>query len=917
MSFIRRYFSRLAAWRGAREPKTSKDIGAPGADREGKSPWREAYHFDALFLFVLTSVAFGLGATLFALASPGRIWLYQPIFGSAVMAAAGHGFVEPVVTPDSDLDKFLKSEVEAFDVNTLPENPPTLETIPPTASQSIYLLWCVSAVWKVFGVSWSSVAALAGFLYALNAAFVYGLFRLIARPIPSALLALLLVLSPVQLGELTALRDFSKAPFIAGGIWALGRLVLARPARAPQLGWSMVLGSIVGIGMGFRQDLLVFVPFCLLILPFVSEDTLARGWKLRMGRTAAFFAAFAVTAFPILSGARAEGTNTFHVMTMGLISPFSVEAGLTDASYSPGYVYKDPAMVGLIRNHAYRSALRDGERVGDVVRPESIAAITFPGKRYDDASASFYFDYVCTFPWDVAMRGYAAVLRVLDFAPMSPHWDDQVVTWDLPDFETRWMEARWDLLGFLYGTGKYLFAAAVLFAGAIRVRYGLALALLTLYFVGITSLQFDTRHYFHLEFVYWWMLLFVVHVMWTALSRLHERGAVTVGGVTGAARCLRRTGATIAILAAIAGLPLVSAWAVQSRNVNILSRQWHDAALEKIAVTPEPQPHGRALIPGTQLLDETRANEIEMAWAGHAEYIVLEFEGNGEMVPLDFEYAGERSHYDFTHRVNVRLPETGDRKRLRVFVPMLFDRESAPEGIAAWFKGISFPDWYLPNLVNVARVADVAPFPFMFYAAVPEDLGAFRRGLRIAGENAPYYVRERRALRENLLANGGFEKWNTKGGASIAEGFGMPVESILQPETAKRFEGRYAARQVWTESDGGNFVLEQFRIEALNRRPNVSFEMFGRALNFSNSDLVFHASERKTDASGQTLMRDVGPYFMRVKPTRWFQQFHGSFGTGPGESWTLVISIHYYGEEGGAAAVWDDFRLVERAEPVL
>ncbi|MEK7795730.1 MAG: hypothetical protein AAB353_14425, partial [Candidatus Hydrogenedentota bacterium] len=754
-------------------------------------------------------------------------------------------------------------------------------------------------------------------LYALNAAFVYGLFRLIARPVPSALLTLFLVLSPVQLGELTALRDFSKAPFIAGGIWALGRLVLARPAATAQLGWSIVLGSIVGLGMGFRQDLLVFVPFCLLVLPFVSEDSLTHGWKLRIARTATFLAAFVVTAFPVLSGARAEGTNTFHVMAMGLISPFGVEAGLTDASYSPGYVYKDPWTVGLIRNHAYRSAFRDGERVGDVVRPELVEAISFPGKKYDDASASFYFDYVFTFPWDVALRGYAAVLRVLDFAPMSPHSDDQVVTWDLPDFERRWIEPRWSLLGFLYGTGKYLFAAAVVFAAAIRIRYGLALAFVTLYFAGITSLQFDTRHYFHLEFAYWWMLLFVAHVIWTAISHLRERGAMAIGGVTGAARCLRRTGAAIAILAAIAGLPLVSAWAVQSRNVNILSRQWHEAKLEKIAVKPEPQRYGRVLIPGSQLLDETRANEVEMTWAGHAEYIVLEFEGNGEVVPLDFEYASERSHYDFTHRVNVRLPETGARKRLRVFAPMLFDRESAPEGIAAWFKGISFPDWYMPNLVNVARVADVTPFPFMFYAAVPEDLGAFRRGLRITGENAPYYVRERRAFRENLLANGGFETWNTKGGAPAADGFGMPVESVLQPETAKRFEGRYAARQVWTGSDGGNFVLEQFRIEAPNRGPNASYEMFVRALNLSSSNLAFHASERKSDASGETMMRDVGPYFMRVKPTRWFQQFHGTFGTGPGESWTLVISVHYYGEEGGATAVWDDFRLVEREEPVL
>ncbi|MEK7794928.1 MAG: hypothetical protein AAB353_10375, partial [Candidatus Hydrogenedentota bacterium] len=540
-----------------------------------------------------------------------------------------------------------------------------------------------------------------------------------------------------------------------GGIWALGRLALAGSGAARGIAWSVVLGIVTGTGMGFRQDVLIFVPFCVLVLPFISEDTLRGRWLLRIARPAVFCAVFFAAAYGALSGSREEGTGLFHNATMGLISPFGATAGLTDASYSHGYVYKDGSTMSIIRNHGYRTTLRAAQRDGLVLTAESIEAIPSVGAKYDDACTSYYLDYMAAFPWDFLMRWYGATIRVLDFVPLSPHWSDGVLTLDRLDIEARWMEIRWDALGPLYGTGKYLFVAAVLLAGGVRIRYGLMLALFVLYFAGTTSLQFDTRHYFHLEFVYWWMMLFVARMLWIAVSRLSKRTAESVVDAKGVAGYVRRAVTTAAILAAAIGLPLSAAWGVQSRNVDTLSRQWHDAALEKLTVTPEPERYGEVLIPGSQLLDVSRANEAEKSWADHAEYIVLEFEGSGEVIPIDVEYSPASSHSDYSHHFNIRLPDTSEKKRLRLFLPMYFSGALSPEDLAAWFKGISFPEWYLPNLVNVARVVDVTPFPFLFYAAVPEDLKDFRRGLKIKGENEPYYVRERRADRDNLLANGG------------------------------------------------------------------------------------------------------------------------------------------------------------------
>jgi hypothetical protein len=263
------------------------------------------------------------------------------------------------------------------------------------------------------------------------------------------------------------------------------------------------------------------------------------------------------------------------------------------------------------------------------------------------------------------------------------------------------------------------------------------------------------------------------------------------------------------------------------------------------------------------------------------------------------------------------LPDTDGEKRLRLFVPVYFDRTSAPDGVAAWFKGISLPEWYLPNLVNVARVEDITPFPFLFYAAVPEDLKDFRRGLSIKGESEPYYVRERRALRENLLVNGGFERWNESGPSPELEGFGVPADSILKPETKSIFEGRYAARQAWSGGDAGHSAIRQFRIELAHPRPNTRYEMFVRARNFTGTKIAFHAVELTEDSSGIYVLREVGPYFLLVEPTATFREFHGAFRTVPEQVETLFISAHYYGDESGVSAVWDDFRLVKLEEPTL
>ena len=69
-----------------------------------------------------------------------------------------------------------------------------------------------------------------------------------------------MVVSPVQLANLPHLRDYSKAPFTVALVMILVALVL-RPRRTRDvLLLSLGYGLVMGVGYGFRTDLLVDIP---------------------------------------------------------------------------------------------------------------------------------------------------------------------------------------------------------------------------------------------------------------------------------------------------------------------------------------------------------------------------------------------------------------------------------------------------------------------------------------------------------------------------------------------------------------------------------------------------------------------------------------------------------------------------------
>src|SRR5262249_58523617 len=97
-------------------------------------------------------------------------------------------------------------------------------------------------------------------------------------------------------------------------------------------------------------------------------------------------------------------------------------------------------------------------------------------------------------------------------------------------------------------------------------RAGIAVALFALYFCGYPAVQFHVRHFFHLEIVAWWALVFVGGRLLYGLWRFIQTGArprLTRAHV-------RRAAVALAAIVVMTTVPVTGLRAYQQRHASTL-----------------------------------------------------------------------------------------------------------------------------------------------------------------------------------------------------------------------------------------------------------------------------------------------------------------------------------------------------------
>ena len=414
--------------------------------------WLEALVIVALFLWALSS-----GGQKMSPNWQERTF-YQDEFGPAVMYACGHGL--RAAPAQVELQSFLNVERQSLDCAQL-EAPESGSVLNAFQAAHRYLLLALGKAWQVWGVDWRVADHLVLGLYALTCVLAYVLLRVFLPTRWSLAGVWLFATAGTHLIYLDSLRDYAKAPFVLAALACLGWLLKRRRAVPHELVIAVLMGCALGLGLGFRMDLLIFVPFVVGMLIAFYPAPPKEGWTSRLLTPLVIVSVAFVCAYPVLS-AMVNGSNTAHVILLGLSEDFGELLGLYSADHQFAPYYND----------AYQQ-----------VQIDTLAAIHGQAHQLDFASPMYEFfgyrllgEYVRLFPADLWLRGMAAVVQGVGY-----------------DFNLR--------LELTAGAALAVVAFAILGLFVHSKRKGLAFAVAVAFLFAYPVLQFNLRHFFYLSIV--------------------------------------------------------------------------------------------------------------------------------------------------------------------------------------------------------------------------------------------------------------------------------------------------------------------------------------------------------------------------------------------------------------------------------
>lgn len=687
----------------------------------------QGHRRSTFFEIGLVSALFVLGAVtgmVYVSTWGGRPVYLQSMFGPAVMWTCGRGFENPKLSQIPSLRDFLYAERDSFSCSEIPDDVPLAPHEPGGISDEewklfhphpdfsgwlnfqrfhYYLLMSAALCWKVFGISWTALLPLFGLLYGTSVAASYGLFRLAMKRWPAVVFALFFLVAPLHLQELPDLRDYAKAPFFLTVAFLMGRIAVGGIRQRTQLSLCALCGAVLGLGVGFRQDLLICAPAFLAVLFVFSPGPWRETWRTRCLGSALFMALFLVIGGPILHVLFWKGNNSSHDTLIGTLQYCDSRLGVG----SPYYDLGDPFLDEYVR--AEVESFND--RINGSEEPLRHYTI-----QYDRVASEYFMQLVRTLPADFLIRAYASVMRIIDElradsrAPYPRGITNPILLhlYDVYD----------SLMRLLLTHGRYVAALVLLIIAGRNLRLGICTLFLLCWFAGYPALRFSVRHCFHLHIISLWMAAFLcqrildgIPLLLTARGRvnlLEDAPAITdfVSHAWVNTLCF----AAIAVAGFL--VPLNAARAYQQNAVVELFSLYDSASLQPVSLERTPTGDAQAQlfrIPGFANLDlvpkERRAFPIQ------TEYLVVEMGPAERNAPITLLYEAADPMFDFSRAYTVQGNPHPGTIPTRVFFPVYFSEHQR-------FVGIRLRTEDAPLLKAVYRVQDIARFPLLLNATL-------------------------------------------------------------------------------------------------------------------------------------------------------------------------------------------------------
>lgn len=832
---------------------------------------------EAVLLMLVALVSWAEAARYLAGTSARSEYLLN-YYAPAIAVAAGQGFHEIDLSAAPAIRDFLTLKREALTAADLAAPLPLKDTTPfqkiHRTSMTMLGWW-----WHCFGVQWHALDALLALMFAVSCVFAYGVLRL-CSPWPVALaLGMAVVYSPGFHYALPQFRDFSKAPFVLGII--LGCVLLIRIKMRPSfvVMVALALGAWVGLGLGFRQDLRVYLPLAGAAIWLSAAGGFRQAWRSRVAACLVLVLGFGIAASPVLPALRGA-TNSTHIISLGLGEPFNRLMGLGGAPYAFANRYDDFYMHTRIAGYA---AQREGGKPPAYWTPQN-----------DAAGGRLLSEFYQAFPADNLLRWCASAWTILNYAPFNIE-RFYPTNGDL----FRLLDARYAWLGFLDGRGAVLAAVVCCVLAGGELRLGLAAFLMLFFLCGYPSLQFNARHYFMLELGALWAFATAIGLAWGGITRYRNGSFVALGDRTGVLRGVL-FGATVA--GGLAGAYAV-ALGVQHARVGAMLDAYAKAAHTPLALAAVPgKPDEIAVSGAFPAVSPDEKFRVREAVLG------IQYTAGPEPFRVEPRYSTENKSKRVVQRIGVAgTAAPGDRW---LYVPVE-ETDALYFGRAALrFTGFGAPQ-AVGRVKGVYRLETNRDFPL---ALVLSDDPDAPRGMRWEGENVPAELRGERAFGRNLLENGSFERWDAAGGIPV--GMAMPADAHceLHREAAAVANGAAALRETWTvlPPNAGAGPALPVTIPADAR----CIEVYARCWNQSGQEIRLRVTRAAPGGVGAGAAIELPGGTLRFEPSTDYVEKRLRV-TVPPESprnlWIQLLGNPAF--QGGETALWDALRVVPCAPP--
>ncbi len=621
----------------------------------------DAYIAIALFVFSWLIAAFYLPAFR---AGGGTPQFYQADFGPAVMSACGRGYVNVDAQTIPPLAAFLDTRVNTFACSDLPTQPPPAQLgLLPSVCR--YLMLATAGVWRVTGVSWTSVDILLSAMFATAIAGGFLALRFAAGRTLAIVGSLLWAVSPMHLANLPHLRDYSKTPFFILTALAVA-IVISERRTLWLLVCAVVFGAVQGLGFGMRTDtILNFVPFLVALFaagPRALSDQLAA----KIASAVAALAVFTLVAYPIF-GIYGSSDGLSKIALLGLTTPFDQPLSVRPAPYNFGGLYNDSYVASVV--------------YGDWTRAHADSRDAEPiGAAFAKASRDYAVRLVSMFPGDMLTRVTGSVVQTLNL-PFSIAYGsaptgvtNRLLTW-LADLRLKLMLA-------LIGSGPAVAGLLIVLIASSRLRDGLVAFGLLIFLTAYPVIQFHGRHTFHLEF------LVIAAFVWLA-SLAFRSGRQIVGGRWPSALAVVRATGLVAGLIAVSVLVVVSARLVQIPQARGLLDRYDHAPADALTLTAAHEADGQTLLSaavfdaadGRHVQQVLLVADVSAASCAHTPAeLTLRYLQDGNRPPVD---------YDFSTRVTLPATQRGGAATRVFFSAYAVD---LGQGNSARFSGIDVAD---------------------------------------------------------------------------------------------------------------------------------------------------------------------------------------------------------------------------------